>query len=343
MAKRFVFKLSWVAISAPASKTTQQSAAKAPNARNREQRLLKGIIGCKAGEATQADDAMLYDAWGADANGGSAAGGARGVGSKRDVRGQGTGEGAVVRARNGTDRSAKLTSYALGAPMALPGQSYNPEQGDHEEAVAEAVALELKREDAVKAANAPIAQGLSAETLALLVGDDEGSSSDEDSGDDGDDGDITLAKKQTGKMTRAERNKQKRRKAAELDVKRRKAAKSSTHEQHRIKAIGAELEQQAKDRAEARKAKQMLKANKDGVPLKDADVMQAPSIPVNLAEELSGSLRQMRTRGSLLVDRVAMLKRVGVHPDKQKAAARAKMEKKPKKRFKFQERYKDFD
>jgi Nop53 (60S ribosomal biogenesis) len=59
----------------------------------------------------------------------------------------------------------------VGATLCHPGQSYNPAETDHEEVVAAAVALELKRTEINKAANAPLSTGLSEHTLSLLLGD----------------------------------------------------------------------------------------------------------------------------------------------------------------------------
>lgn len=62
----------------------------------------------------------------------------------------------------------------------------------------------------------------------------------------------------------------------------------------RLKMLEQELLVKEQRQAEAREAKAMLKANPQGVPVKDAAIMAAPSIPVSLADELSGTLRQMK-------------------------------------------------
>jgi Nop53 (60S ribosomal biogenesis) len=62
-------------------------------------------------------------------------------------------------------------TIGVGATLCHPGQSYNPAETDHEEVVAAAVALELKRTEINKAANAPLSTGLSEHTLSLLLGD----------------------------------------------------------------------------------------------------------------------------------------------------------------------------
>lgn len=54
-----------------------------------------------------------------------------------------------------------------------PGQSYNPTEDDHDDVLASAVAVELKRQEAVEDEQRPVAMGMSKETLALLTGEDE--------------------------------------------------------------------------------------------------------------------------------------------------------------------------
>ncbi|CAM9558266.1 unnamed protein product, partial [Discosporangium mesarthrocarpum] len=67
-----------------------------------------------------------------------------------------------------------------------PGQSYNPTEEDHDDVLAQAVAVELRREEAVKDEAEPISKGLSASTLALLKGDENSSGeSDEEEGGEG--------------------------------------------------------------------------------------------------------------------------------------------------------------
>ena len=62
-------------------------------------------------------------------------------------------------------------STDLASTACHPGQSYNPAEQDHEEAIDMAVALELKRNAVEAQQRAPLSQGLSEHTLSLLVGD----------------------------------------------------------------------------------------------------------------------------------------------------------------------------
>lgn len=54
-----------------------------------------------------------------------------------------------------------------------PGQSYNPAEEDHEDVLASAVAVELKRQEAIEEESAPISAGMSEETLSVIIGDED--------------------------------------------------------------------------------------------------------------------------------------------------------------------------
>ena len=101
---------------------------------------------------------------------------------------------------------------AVAVEVAHAGQSYRPDPAAHQDVIGEALAIEIRRNDAIEYRETPISQGLSEETRALLVDsdDDEESSSsseDEDGSDEG--GKVRLHKKRD-KLTRAQRNKQRR-------------------------------------------------------------------------------------------------------------------------------------
>jgi hypothetical protein len=56
--------------------------------------------------------------------------------------------------------------------VAQSGQSYHPDPHEHQNVIGEALALELRRQEAEEYKNTPITTGMSAETRALLMGDD---------------------------------------------------------------------------------------------------------------------------------------------------------------------------
>ena len=53
-----------------------------------------------------------------------------------------------------------------------PGQSYNPTPEDHQDVLAGAVAVELRRQEAIDQEAKPVSAGMSKETLELLIGDE---------------------------------------------------------------------------------------------------------------------------------------------------------------------------
>ncbi|CAM9250186.1 unnamed protein product [Hapterophycus canaliculatus] len=200
-----------------------------------------------------------------------------------------------------------------------PGQSYNPTEEDHEDVLASAVAVELKRQEAIEEERAPISAGMSKETLALIIGDED----DESSSDEEDDGNASLSLGKptpaSGKLTRAQRNKQKRAKAAkyELAVKKNKKQMAKSIDHTGVAAMGS------------------ARCN-------NKDVIAGRSVPVNLGEELFGSLRQLKAQGSVLLDKVELLKANKAHPDRRRGKERAKKAPKGfKKKHTYKDRYKD--
>merc|ERR1712151_1275523 len=113
-----------------------------------------------------------------------------------------------------TEQNIKKKQIAV--DVAHPGQSYKPDEEHHKEAISQAVQIELKRDEIVKYKNTPISNGLSKETLDVLItnSDDEESDNDdsnEDTSMSTNNNNIILKKKKE-KLTRAQRNAQKRHK-----------------------------------------------------------------------------------------------------------------------------------
>ncbi|CAM9810471.1 unnamed protein product [Pylaiella littoralis] len=246
-----------------------------------------------------------------------------------------------------------------------PGQSYNPAEDDHEDVLASAVAVELKRQAAIEEESAPVSAGMSKETLAVIVGDeDDEESSDEDDGSDN--AGVSLGKPTpaSGKLTRAQRNKQKRAKAAKHEVTIRRAKKDMTKSIGQVTALQREVADEERLRKERRQTKRLLKAEKAKIEAEGAtaggvfgpstgvaamsakrhnkDVIAGRSVPVNLGEELYGSLRQLKAQGSILLDKVELLKNNKAHPDRRRGKERAKKAPKGfKKKHTYKDRYKD--
>ncbi|CAM9558197.1 unnamed protein product [Discosporangium mesarthrocarpum] len=68
-------------------------------------------------------------------------------------------------------------------------------------------------------------------------------------------------------------------------------------------------------------------------------VIEAPSVPVNLGEELHGSMRLMKSQGSVLLDKVSKLRESKIHPET-KVARRKQKKGAFTKKAKYVDRYK---
>ncbi len=201
-----------------------------------------------------------------------------------------------------------------------PGQSYNPSEEDHENLLSKAVELEVKRNEVIKAAEQCVENGMSEETKALLIEDDETS---EDSCTFSEDEKVFIAPiKPTHKLTRAERNKQKRKRALQRAVKEKAQRLAQKMQEDSILEIAEEVEMvavKATTRQEERQRQREQNLKKRGTvifPTKADAFSKVPSIPVTLREDISGSLRKLQQQGNnLLVDRVCMMAEQKVHPE----------------------------
>jgi len=194
---------------------------------------------------------------------------------------------------------------------AQPGQSYRPDEEQHQDVIGEALSIELRRQEALEYKNAPIGGGkLLDETLALIV-----HSSDEDSSDDEDeDAEMTnIRHKRKEKLTRAQRNKQKRHKARLFELSERRRKKKLLHQFDESKKASKEVRKVEAAKIARREEINTLKAEKMAKPLgtnvigklSERDPINAPSLPVALTDELKdGSLRTVKPKGSLLTDRM---------------------------------------
>jgi nucleolar protein 53 len=217
------------------------------------------------------------------------------------------------------------TTKALPAPklntvsldLAISGQSYNPDKKDHQIAIEEAIMVETKRELADKEHHAPISQGLSKETRALILGDSDTESDDDSDCAEEDRADAsTTIPKRPEKLTRAQRNKQKRVRAELTETRERKRQKKLQTAAGQAKTISKQLKKE-EDAQKGRKVHlEKLKADQERV--KGKNVYQhlakenprfAPTYPVALPEELrpDSSLRTLKPKGSLVTDRMVSM------------------------------------
>lgn len=200
--------------------------------------------------------------------------------------------------------------------LAQPGQSYRPDEEQHQDAIGEALSIELRRKEAIDYGDAPIGGGkMSEETLALLVNSSDEESSDED---DDDDDDVTMNTsvnpvKRKGKLTRAERNKQKRVKALKVELDEKKRMKKLLNSLQDAKSISKEMRKQDAERTARKEEINALKDEERSKPLginviekiSQLNPIHAPALPVALTDELKdGSLRTVKPKGNLLTDRM---------------------------------------
>jgi len=199
--------------------------------------------------------------------------------------------------------------------LAQPGQSYRPDEEQHQDVIGEALDIELRRKEALDYKNTPLGGGkMSDETLAILVGSSDDESSD-DGGEGGNHSGPTSILKRKEKMTRAQRNKQKRVKAGQTILQERKRAKKLLASVNDSKTIAKKLTKEERILMARRNEIHALKDEKRSLPigsnvivsLSKLDPINVPSLPVALTEELKsngGSLRSMKPKGSLLTDRM---------------------------------------
>ena len=213
----------------------------------------------------------------------------------------------------------------LAVEIAHPGQSYHPDREQHQDAIGEALSIEIRRNEAEEYKSKPISEGISAFTKEFIMGSDdseEEESSDEEEEEAGGESagavNMKLIKKK-GKLTRAQRNKQKRVKAEETALKERRLRKQFMHQINEAHIHNKAVKQTEKEQAERQLELTKLRNEKRKQPLgKDVwgttsqkDPIRAPSLPVALTEELGrggknggGGLRTVTPKGSLVTDRL---------------------------------------
>jgi nucleolar protein 53 len=214
--------------------------------------------------------------------------------------------------------------------VAQPGQSYNPDPEQHQDVIGEALAIELKRNEALEYKNTPLSTGLKEETMRIMIttsdDEDDDSSSNSSNSDDEEDGTtkVSSSVKRKEKLTRAERNKRKRVKAEQVALQERKKAKKLLSSVNDAKKTVKDLRKEEEVRTVKRNEIKALKEEERNKPvgvnviqqLSKIDPLNVPSLPVALTEELQsgrgdgkggGSLRTVRPKGSLLTDRVESL------------------------------------
>jgi len=210
-------------------------------------------------------------------------------------------------------RKAARKTNTVAIDVAHSGQSYRPDEELHQDIIGEALAIELRRNEAMEYEKTPIASGMSEETLAVLVGDDDVYSS---SDDDDEDGNKTFTPKTTReKLTKAQRNKRKRVKQMQLEHEERKRTKKLLNSVNNVKSIRKEIEREEREHTTKNEEVKRLKEEARAKPLGknlhsklvEKDPIKAPTLPVALTSELKdngGTLRTVKPKGDLLSERL---------------------------------------
>ena len=198
---------------------------------------------------------------------------------------------------------------------AIAGQSYNPSVEDHQDALAEALALEIKKREEELSTKGPVDVTLSALTQSVLVTDEsdeeDNNNGDDNDGDDDADADCDGAKvtkqRVREKLSKAQRNKIKARKVAEFESAQERVEKSILKSIDDSAAILKSLDDEEKRRADAKafRAAQRKDASEAGALTREEAVL------VPLSDELRGSLRTLLPKGCAVKDQARAMRSNG--------------------------------
>jgi nucleolar protein 53 len=265
----------------------------------------------------------------------------------------------ATRAYSSTAVAAAATPDSANAEAVVPvevatgGQSYHPDPVLHTKQLEVALQVEQRRIVAVEQKERPLATGLSEETKKYIVGDDTDTDDDDDDDDRGEDegASALLVAKKMEKLTTAQRHKQKRLRREQDEINKRKKSKQRAHQLSEIPKFKKELNKQEQQLRERKEQLHALKESQKRVPgtnvevvLSEKDPIQAPTIPVALPSEIgrggggsskgskagataSASLRTIRPKGSLVLDRVHSMVDRNMAPAKNRRAPAPKKRK----------------
>lgn len=219
-------------------------------------------------------------------------------------------------------RKSKPHSHKQGQPkiaVDLPhgGQSYQPDKEQHQDIIGEALAVELRRKDAIEYRKTPLWNGMSKETLALLDNESDSESDGDDYASDDEGANAAGSfqpKKKKEKFTRAQRNRQKRVRQQNIELRERKRQKKFSQSMVELKKIAKTLKREEADKLERKQQLNDILEKKKAEPLgvnlvetlsTKIDPINAPSLPVALSCEIAqGSLRTIKPKGSLMSERL---------------------------------------
>jgi len=208
--------------------------------------------------------------------------------------------------------------------VAVPGQSYNPSIEDHQNALAEAVALQLKKEDSTIEPKSTSLVPFHKSIISIDASTAHGGADHDDSDDDSMDSTnnsstaITERKKLQTKYTRAQRNR----------IKARSIAKASKSIELLNSNILQSIDNLPSILKEINQKEQYLELRKTIIPEPEIDsntlnlgYEDVGTVP--LSDEIGGGLREVIPKGTSLVDRAVTMRRTGDLNVQNKRARRA--------------------
>ena len=223
----------------------------------------------------------------------------------------------TMKARRAAKMNAKPT---VAVEVAQPGQSYCPDIEHHQDTIGEALSIELRRNEILQYNKTPISNnGLSEDTLKVMVNSSDDEDSDKDANDSQDEDDENIVMKgikkdnNRGKLTKAQRNKQRRVREEQRQLKKRKSDKKFLSSLSEARHLEKQLKKEEAQKQNRRNVINTLKEEEKSKPLgvhvllsrSKVDPLNVPSIPVALSDEVkSAGLRTVKPKGSLLTDRV---------------------------------------
>lgn len=216
-------------------------------------------------------------------------------------------QGVKFSAKTMVEREALANNFKKNKlKIARPGQSYNPSKSEHQDALAEALALTLKKQEEVKK-NSKLNTDMSDLTKSLLKEDSEDSDSDLEDEKDETSYKNKKSRKESRKMTRAERNKQARKSVATFEENRKNEVKDLNKQLDAIPQILKSIDE------EDTYISQMKLLNK----IKKEEALDFTSMTydesglVPLSDELNGSMRKIIPKGSSINGQVAQMRENG--------------------------------
>ncbi|KAG2217923.1 hypothetical protein INT45_012586 [Circinella minor] len=202
------------------------------------------------------------------------------------------------------------------APVQVPhaGASYNPTMEDHQQLLKEAMDIEVKQEEAKKKLNEQLAYRKELDQLkheleeSISNNDDEEEEEEEEEGDAKDSKSIK-SKHEGVRKTKTQRNKEKRKRYNRMLEEQKLHERDIRKQIDRVKSIETELQEHIQKLEEAAEIRRQLKEEdkKRGAHRLGRHYVKEQPVAVQLQEELSETLRQLKPEGNNLRERFSSI------------------------------------